>query len=115
MPAVAALVPEAQPEWGVRQFRADMDPAAAEAGQQVLIEQPSIEAGIVAVAVATVIPAELVVVAEFQRAVPGGPLGADPAEPLLHALSGAHGRCRAEELGSRSAPVAVLAPEHLVG
>lgn len=113
--AVAALVPEAQPERGVRQFRADLDPATAEAGQRVLIEEPGVEVGVAAAAAAMVVPTELVVVAELQSEVTGGPSRADLAGALLDPLPGADGRRGAEELGSCSSLVAVLAPEHLVG
>lgn len=46
VPAVAAFVPEARPERGVRRFRADLDPATAGAREAVPVEEPGVEVGI---------------------------------------------------------------------
>ncbi|MFG2006652.1 hypothetical protein ACGFNU_46650 [Spirillospora sp. NPDC048911] len=104
----------AEPQRGVRRFRADLDPAPAEAGKRVLIDKPGAEVGVAAAAAAVVIPAVLVIVAELKREVTGRPLRADPAGEMLNPLPGTDWRRDAEELDSRSSAVSVVAPEHLV-
>ncbi|WP_037883255.1 MULTISPECIES: hypothetical protein [unclassified Streptomyces] len=66
----------------------------------MLVGEPAVEIGVGAMAVTVVIPPELMVVAEVQGQVSGGPVGADLAGAFFHLLAGAGGWCGAQEVGS---------------
>src|ERR1022692_227894 len=108
--AVAAGMPDAQPQRGGGQVRADRHHAGPVARQRLFLAQPPCKIGVLAREPPVPAPPVVVPLAQQQVTMAGGPLTADLAEQLLRPGPLAHAQRGGHERGLADAALAVAGP-----